>query len=129
MQGVQGPRQILCIEDNATHMLLIARVVEAEGWTLLQAQDSDQALAILERVRPDLILLDLNLPGMNGLELARTIRRDAGLRHIPMIATTANALAEDRERCLAAGCDVYLPKPLDIRVLRELLHRYLGGPS
>ncbi len=120
-------KKVLAIEDNTTNMVLISRIVEAEGLKLLQAEDGPGALELLSREVPDLILLDINIPGINGLDLARQIKADNRLAHIPLIATTANVLLGDRERCLEAGCDDYMPKPLDIRKLRELMRDYLSG--
>lgn len=122
-----GRKKILCIEDNKTNMLLVSRIVGAEGHELLQAEDGNIALQMLqdEQVQPDIILLDINIPGINGLDLAKLIKADARLASIPLLATTANVLIGDRERCIAAGCDDYLPKPLDIRKLREMLREYL----
>jgi two-component system cell cycle response regulator DivK len=109
-------------------MVLISRVVEAEGYDLLRADDGSTALALLSEETPDLILLDINIPGIHGLELARRVKADRRLAHVPVIATTANVLLGDRERCLEAGCDDYLPKPLDIRELRHVMRAYLGRP-
>jgi len=120
-------KTVLAIEDNKVNMLLVSRVVEAEGYELLRAEDGPQALELLEEVSPDLILLDVNIPGINGLDLARMIKDDAKLSSIPVVATTANVLVGDKERCLEAGCDEYLPKPLDIRRLREVMHHYLDN--
>ena len=118
-------KTILCIEDNSTNMLLVSRVVEAEGHHLLRAEDGETAVIELGKSIPDLILLDVNLPGMNGLDLARRIRDEMNYHDVPIIAVTANVLVGDKERCLAAGCNDYLPKPLDIRRLREVLREYL----
>ncbi|MCA9966935.1 MAG: response regulator [Anaerolineales bacterium] len=122
-----GRKKILCIEDNKTNMLLVSRIVGAEGHELLQAEDGNIALRLLqdEQVQPDVILLDINIPGINGLDLAKLIKADERLAPIPLLATTANVLIGDRERCIAAGCDDYLPKPLDIRKLRQMLREYL----
>lgn len=120
-------KTVLCIEDNKTNMLLVSRIVEAEGYDLLRAEDGPSALAILqEGEKPDLILLDVNIPGIHGLDLARMIKEDERLAHIPLIATTANVLVGDKERCLEAGCDEYLPKPLDIRRLRQVMREYMS---
>lgn len=120
-------KTVLCIEDNKTNMLLVSRIVEAEGYDLLRAEDGPSALAILqEGDKPDLILLDVNIPGIHGLDLARMIKEDERLAHIPLIATTANVLVGDKERCLEAGCDEYLPKPLDIRRLRQVMREYMS---
>jgi two-component system, cell cycle response regulator DivK len=118
-------KTVLCIEDNRINMLLVSRVVEAAGYDLLRAEDGPRALELLEGAQPDIILLDVNIPGIHGLELARMIKEDERLSSIPLIATTANVLVGDKERCLEAGCDEYLPKPLDIRRLRQVMSEYL----
>lgn len=119
-------KRILAVEDNLTNMILISRVVEAEGYDLLRADDGSAALELLTTETPDLILLDINIPGIHGLDLARLVKADDRLAKVPIIATTANVLLGDRERCLEAGCDDYLPKPLDIRELRKLMGFYLA---
>lgn len=119
-------KKVLCVEDNSVNMLLVSRIVEAEGHELIMAEDAQAAESILDDVTPDIILLDINLPGKNGLELAREFKADVNLAEVPLIATTAQVLVGDRERCLEAGCDDYLPKPLDIRKLREILRQYLA---
>lgn len=119
-------KKVLCIEDNLTNMILVSRIVEAEGHDLLRAEDGPSALRLLAEERPDIILLDINIPGISGLELAERIKQDKELKSIPLIATTANVLVGDMERCLEAGCDEYLPKPLDIRRLRVLMRQYLS---
>lgn len=119
-------KKVLCIEDNDSNMRLVSRIVQAEKHELVEAYDGLSALSLLEHERPDIILLDINIPGMDGLELARRIKRDSRLASIPIIATTANVLTGDRERCIAAGCDEYLPKPLDVRELQSVLRSYLG---
>jgi two-component system cell cycle response regulator DivK len=117
---------VLAVEDNMANMLLISRVVEAEGYRLVRAESGTAALEALAGAPPDLILLDINIPGIHGLELARRLKNDDRLAHVPIIATTANVLLGDREKCLEAGCDGYLPKPLDIRELREVMRSYLA---
>jgi two-component system cell cycle response regulator DivK len=118
-------KTILAIEDNFSNMLLISRVVEAEGYDLIRAEDGTSALELLAKETPDLILLDINIPGIHGLDLARHLKSNERLARIPLIATTANVLLGDKERCLEAGCDAYLPKPLDIRELRQVMSAYL----
>ncbi|MFW6096646.1 MAG: response regulator [Chloroflexota bacterium] len=122
-------KTVLCIEDNKTNMLLVSRIVEAEGYRLVRAEDGPTALTVLEDLTPDLILLDVNIPGIHGLDLARMIKDDERLASIPLIATTANVLVGDKERCLEAGCDEYLPKPLDIRRLREVMREYVNDKA
>lgn len=121
-------KRILCIEDNDSNMRLVSRIVEGERHDFLSAVDGLTALAMARREQPDLILLDINIPGLNGLDLARQLKSDPHLSSIPIIATTANVLLGDRERCLEAGCDDYLPKPLDVRELQMILRGYLGSP-
>ena len=118
-------KRILCIEDNDSNMRLVSRIVEGEKHEFLRAVDGLTALSLARDERPDLILLDINIPGLNGLELAQRLKGDPALASIPVIATTANVLLGDRERCLAAGCDEYLPKPLDVRELQGILRAYL----
>jgi CheY-like chemotaxis protein len=110
-------------------MRLVSRIVEAEKHDFLMAADGHAALRVIHHERPDLILLDINIPGVDGLEIARRLKDDAALAAIPVVATTANVLVGDRERCLAAGCDEYLPKPLDVRELQDILRSYLGQPN
>lgn len=118
------PKKVLCIEDNKTNMLLVSRIVEAEGYELVRAEDGPTAVTLLGDLVPDVILLDVNIPGIHGLDLARMIKDDERLAQVPLIATTANVLVGDKERCLEAGCDEYLPKPLDIRRLRQVMRDY-----
>ena len=120
-----GRKRILCIEDNDSNLRLVSRIVEGEKHEFLMAVDGLTALALAQSERPDLILLDINIPGLNGLELARRFKADPALANIPVIATTANVLRGDRERCLEAGCDEYLAKPLDVRELQTMLRAYL----
>jgi CheY-like chemotaxis protein len=93
---------------------------------MMRAEDGPMALTVLALEKPDIILLDINIPGIDGFELARRLKGDEDTAGIPVIATTANVLVGDRERCLEAGCDDYLPKPLDIRKLREMMRFYLA---
>jgi two-component system cell cycle response regulator DivK len=118
-------KRILCVEDNDSNLRLVSRIVEGEKHDFLSAVDGHAALAVALREYPDLILLDINIPGLSGLEVARRLRKDERLATVPLIATTANVLLGDRERCLAAGCDEYLPKPLDVRELQTVLRKYL----
>ena len=122
-------RRVLCVEDNPVNMILVERIVEAEGHELIKAEDGPTALDLLQDITPDIILLDINLPGIDGLELARRFKADERLAPIPLIATTAQVLVGDRERCLEAGCDDYLPKPLDIRKLRQVMRNFLDNQS
>ena len=108
---------ILYIEDNPDNMLLVQRALEARGHSVVWAASGLSGLAEAESRRPDLILLDINLPDIDGYEVARRIRAHGILRSIPVIAITANALRGDAEKALSAGCDKYMSKPINIREL------------
>lgn len=120
-------KRVLCAEDNYSNLVLLSRIIDADNHVLLSARDGVEALELAEQERPDLILLDINIPNIDGLEVTRRLKADPQLANIPIIATTANVLVGDRERCLEAGCDAYLPKPLDIRELQRLVRYYLNG--
>lgn len=120
-------KQVLCIEDNPDNMLLVKRVLEARGYVVLEARNGNEGLSMAESERADLILLDINLPDVDGYEVARQLRASAKrkLVYIPIIAITANALRGDAERALEAGCDVYMSKPINIRELWARVEAFL----
>ncbi|MCS7009989.1 MAG: response regulator [Anaerolineales bacterium] len=122
---------ILYIEDNADNMLLVKRALEARGYRLLEATTGQQGLEIAERENVDLILLDINLPDIDGYEIARRLRhhKKTSLAYIPIIAITANALKGDAEKALEAGCDVYMAKPINIRELWAQVEGLLPSES
>src|SRR5512139_2643380 len=118
--------KILYIEDNPDNMQLVQRVVTALGHQFLWAADGLSGIGTVARERPDLILLDINLPDIDGHEVARRLRASGmDLLYVPIIAITANALKGDAEKALAAGCDVYLSKPVNIRELRAHVMGFL----
>jgi two-component system cell cycle response regulator DivK len=111
---------ILYIEDNPDNMMLVKRALESRGYTLLQAVNGLSGVSMAENEEVDLILLDINLPDIDGYEVARRIRgseKKISLTYLPIIAVTANALKGDAEKAVAAGCDVYMSKPINIREL------------
>jgi CheY-like chemotaxis protein len=117
--------RILIIDDNPVNLKLASDVLASEGFAVEQAQDAEQAQACLRQSLPDLILMDLALPGMDGLALTRLLRRDARLGHIPIVALTASAMKGDEERALAAGCTGYITKPIDTRGFAQLVRAFL----
>jgi two-component system cell cycle response regulator DivK len=121
---------ILYIEDNPDNMLLVQRALEARGYKLLQAEDGLRGVALAENEEVDLILLDINLPDIDGYEVARRIRSSARakLAYTPIIAITANALKGDAEKALASGCDVYMSKPINIRELWARVEAFVPAP-
>ena len=103
---------ILYIEDNFHNRRIARKILQARGYNVIEAEDGISGLAMVREMKPPLVLLDIGLPGMDGLEVVTRIKADAELRDIPVIALTASAMQGDRERFLAAGCDDYLSKPL-----------------
>jgi two-component system, cell cycle response regulator DivK len=113
------PAKILYIEDNPDNMTLVKRAIEAIGHTFIPAETGELGIKIASETSPDLILLDINLPDIDGYEIARRLRSggENKLLYVPIIAITANALKGDAEKALEAGCDVYMSKPINIREL------------
>lgn len=119
--------KVLYVEDNDDNVYMLKMRLELEdGFEVLVAGDGAQGLAIAAAERPDLILMDLNLPVVDGWEATRRLRADPGTRGIPIIALTAHAMAGDRERALAAGCDEFDTKPIDLERLLETIRALLG---
>ncbi len=118
---------ILCIEDHPDNMTLIRRIFRSDSYNLLEAGTGLQGLSIAETQEPDLVLLDINLPDIDGYEVARRIRASARntLVHIPIIAVTANALRGDAKKAYDAGCDVYMSKPINIIELLDTVDAWL----
>ncbi|NPV66420.1 MAG: response regulator [Anaerolineae bacterium] len=123
-----GSRRVLIVEDNSDSRTLLTDILSTLDCTVLAARDGAQGLAIAASEKPDLILMDLSLPQMDGWTATSHIKADERLRHIPIIALTAHAMVGDREKALAAGCDDYISKPIDLRELQQKLAKYLGQP-
>jgi len=121
---------VLYIEDNPDNMILVQRALEARGYTLLKAANGVTGVEIAEQEEVNLILLDINLPDIDGYEVARRIRGSAksSLAYTPIIAITANALKGDAEKALDAGCDVYMSKPINIRELWARVEAFVPTP-
>jgi two-component system cell cycle response regulator DivK len=122
---------ILYIEDNPDNMMLVKRALEARGYKLLEALNGLTGVNKAEAEEIDLILLDINLPDIDGYEVARRIRssKKLTLAYVPIIAVTANALKGDAEKALAAGCDVYMSKPINIRELWARVEAFVPSPQ
>ena len=116
---------VLYVEDNPDNRLLVRRILMAHGYRLLEAEHASKAIEILQKETPDLILMDINMPEMDGYTLTAKLRRIPSLTHIPVIALTANVMKGDRERTLEAGCDGYIQKPVDIDSFPEQIAKYL----
>lgn len=120
-----GEAVILVVDDNPTNLKLASALLRAEGHTVVPATDAEEAEALLAERVPDLILMDIALPGMDGLELTRRIKADPRLRHVPVIALTAFAMKGDDDRAREAGCDGYITKPIDTRAMPTLVRQVL----
>jgi len=118
--------RILYIEDNPDNRMLVRRVLMAEGYVLDEAADGPHGLQRAEENPPDLILMDINLPDLDGYEVTSRIKMVPRLAHIPIIAMTANVMQGDKEKSLAAGCDGYIQKPIDIDLLPEQVAKFLA---
>ena len=111
------PARILVVDDNPTNLKLVSDLLAFEGHEILNAMDAEEAQVVLTDTLPDLILMDIALPGMDGLTLTRRLKADARTRHIRIVALTAFAMKGDKQKALDAGCDGYISKPIDTRAL------------
>lgn len=117
--------RILVIEDNPDNMTLVVDVLRSLGFDVLQATDGEAGVRVAVAEQPDLILMDLSLPRLDGWAATRQLKAMPLLRDTPIIALTAHSMVGDRERALAAGCDDYLSKPINLRELAQKIHRFL----
>ncbi len=125
---VQSEQQtILYVEDNFANRMLIRRVLEAEGYRVLDAETAPEGIELAKANKPDLILMDINLPDMDGFEATGRLRAIEHLRDVPIIALTANVMKGDREKTLEAGCSGYIQKPIDVDRLPDQILAFLRG--
>jgi CheY-like chemotaxis protein len=120
---------ILIVDDNLMNLKLVRVMLSSEGYDVHTAGDAEEALGVIEQRRPSLILMDIQLPGMDGLELTRRLKAEAATRGIVVVAITAYAMKGDEQKALAAGCDGYITKPIDTRALPDLVARYLSSKA
>jgi CheY-like chemotaxis protein len=118
--------KILLVEDNPALRDMLVRRLKKREFVLVLAGDGVEACSVAQAERPDLILMDMNLPGLDGWEATRRLKTDPATRAIPVIALTADAMAGDREKALQAGCDDYETKPIDLPVLLDKIQKLLG---
>jgi two-component system, cell cycle response regulator DivK len=118
--------RVLVVDDNPQNVKLVRLLLVDEGYEVRTASDAEEALQILDGFEPQAILMDIQLPGMDGLELTRHLKADARWKQLVVIALTAYAMKGDEEKALAAGCDGYVTKPIDIDALVELLPRLVA---
>ena len=130
-QGTGKPcsKKVLIVEDNDLNMKLFNDLLEAHGYNTLQTRDGVEALKLARQHRPDLILMDIQLPEISGLEVTKWLKEDDDLRAIPVIAVTAFAMAGDEKKALDHGCDAYVAKPIVLRSFLDLIAGFIGVPE
>lgn len=120
---------ILVVEDNDMNMELAEYLLEEGGFAILKASSGEDALALTQHTLPDLILMDLHLPGLDGISVVRRMKSEERTRSIPILALTAHAMRGDRERFLEAGCDGYISKPIDVKTFVTAIRSHLRSPA
>ncbi|SPE37931.1 Response regulator receiver protein [Candidatus Sulfopaludibacter sp. SbA6] len=119
--------RVLVVEDNEMNRDMLSRRLIRQGYEVVEATDGEQAVATAKRVLPDIILMDMSLPSMDGWEATRRLKAEPSTRSIPVIALTAHAMPDDRAKALEAGCDDYDTKPVELPRLLEKMNRQLGS--
>lgn len=123
--GQRAARKVLIVEDNELNMKLFNDLLEAHGYTTLQTKDGREALDIARLHRPDLILMDIQLPEVSGLEITKWLKEDEELRNIPVVAVTAFAMKGDEEKIRQGGCQGYIAKPISIAGFMKVVEHHL----
>jgi len=126
MMSIEDKGTILYVEDNPDNRTLVRRILLSEDYKLLEATTAQEALDIVQTTRPDLILMDINMPDMDGYTLTARIKKMPNFERVPILALTANVMRGDREKTLEAGCDGYIQKPIDIEQLVKEIERFLS---
>ncbi len=124
---MNGLKKILHIEDNFENRILVRRLLQAADYDVIEAENAFQAISQLRSNRPDLILMDINMPDVDGYTLTAKLKTVPGIKQIPIIAITANAMRGDKEKSLRAGCDGYIEKPINIDTFLDEIHYFLEG--
>ena len=123
---VMMSKTVLIVEDNELNMKLFHDLLESQGYSTLQTREGLQALALARQHRPDLILMDIQLPEISGLEVTKWLKEDEELAHIPVVAVTAFAMKGDEERIRQGGCEAYISKPISVMHFLEVVRKHLG---
>jgi two-component system cell cycle response regulator DivK len=121
----QAPKKVLIVEDNELNMKLFHDLIEACGHEILETRDGIEALKLARQHRPDLILMDIQLPEVSGLEVTRWLKEDDELRKIPVIAVTAFAMKGDEEKIRSGGCEAYIAKPISVSNFLDTIGKFL----
>jgi two-component system cell cycle response regulator DivK len=122
-------KTVLIVEDNELNMKLFNDLLETRGCRIVQTRNGVEAVKLARETRPDLILMDIQLPGLDGYEVTRRIKADPALRAIPVIAVTSFAMKGDEEKILQGGCEAYLSKPISVAKFFETVDQFLGAPK
>ena len=122
---MKNTKRILVVEDNETNMYLISFILKSRGYEIIEAKSGEEGVDIAIKERPDLILMDIQLPGIDGLEATKRIRRSEAAREIPIVALTSYAMTGDREKSLSAGCTGYIEKPVNPDTILGEIEKYL----
>jgi two-component system cell cycle response regulator DivK len=124
-----GQRTVLIVEDNELNMKLFNDLLVAHGYRVIQTRNGFDAIELARTHRPDMILMDIQLPEISGLEVTRWLKDDEDLRHIPVVAVTAFAMKGDEERIRSGGCEAYISKPISVMSFLETVRRFAGQPK
>lgn len=122
-------KMVLIVEDDPKNLKLVRDVLQASGYATIEAPDGKQGVELAKARKPDLILMDIQLPIMDGLQATKILKSDASTRKIPIIALTAYTMSGDKEKALQAGCDGYMPKPINVRDFLKKVAEYLPNES
>lgn len=122
-------QRVLIVEDNDLNLKLFRDLLEAHGYESVETKDGREALRLAREIQPNLILMDIQLPEISGLDVTRQIKSDPMLKDIPIIAVTAFAMKDDEEKILQAGCQAYIAKPISIHHFMETIRTFLESPS
>src|ERR1700681_418084 len=120
------PKQVMIVEDNELNMKLFRDLIEASGYTTIQTRNGMEALELARKHRPDLILMDIQLPEVSGLEVTKWLKEDDELRTIPVVAITAFAMKGDEERIRSGGCEAYISKPISVAMFLDTVKQFIG---
>ena len=126
MVGVRMTKKVLIVEDNELNMKLFHDLLDSQGYETLQTREGLQALALARLHKPDLILMDIQLPEISGLEVTKWLKDDEELSHIPVVAVTAFAMKGDEERIRSGGCEAYISKPISVMHFLDVVREHLG---
>ncbi len=119
-------KKVMIVEDNELNMKLFHDLLVSNGYKVVQTRNGKEALSLAEGERPDLIIMDIQLPEISGLEITKWLKDDEGLRHIPIIAVTAFAMKGDEERFREGGCEAYMSKPISVKLFLDTVRQFIG---